>query len=158
MFAKTLIDGHDVVEFDNFSNSNLKNIHNIKSKISKLFHFVENTILNERAMDDIFNEFNFDAFLHFAVLKSVTKSFARKDHYFKKNVHGSNILIALVKKYYVNKFIFPSSANVYGTANRSPVEVTDNLNPESSYGKTKQQFRMIYFQISNLSIKRNIVF
>ena len=140
MLVKTLIDGHDVVVVDNLSNSNLKNIHNIQSKISKPFHFIEDTILNEGAMDEIFKEFNFDAVLHFAGLKSITESFAKKEHYFENNVQGSNILRVLAKKYNVNKFIFSSSANVYGTVNRSPIKETDNLNPESPYGKTKQHF------------------
>lgn len=140
MLVKTLIDGHDVVVVDNLSNSNLKNIHNIQSKISKPFHFIEDTILNEDAMDEIFKEFNFDAVLHFAGLKSITESFARKEHYFENNVQGSNILRVLARKYNVNKFIFSSSANVYGTVNRSPIKETDNLNPESPYGKTKQHF------------------
>ncbi|EDZ64072.1 UDP-glucose 4-epimerase [beta proteobacterium KB13] len=140
MLVKTLIHGHDVVVVDNLSNSNLKNIHNIQSKISKPFHFIEDTILNDGAMDEIFNEFNFDAVLHFAGLKSITESFAKKEHYFENNVQGSNILRVLAKKYNVNKFIFSSSANVYGTVNRSPIKETDNLNPESPYGKTKQHF------------------
>jgi UDP-glucose 4-epimerase len=76
--------------------------------------------------------------IHTAALKAVAKSFEKSDEYFEINFHATSRMLETLKKYNIRKFIFSSTAAVYGSPkNSNPIKEDDPKNPISPYGASK---------------------
>jgi len=76
--------------------------------------------------------------IHAAALKAVGESIKKSDEYFDVNFHATSKMLELVKKHNIHKFIFSSSAAVYGSPTHSnPIKEDDSKNPISPYGASK---------------------
>lgn len=80
----------------------------------------------------------FQCVIHFAALKAVGESCEKPLEYYKTNVTGTLNLLEVMREYNVKNFIYSSSATVYGTPEKLPLDESmktgDCTNP---YGKTK---------------------
>lgn len=137
----TFLENHfDVIIVDNFSNSSQKiipRIRNLNSTSSKLFVY-DNDILNINSLSDIFEHHpHISCILHLAGLKSVNESVSNPLKYYSNNVTGLLNILSMVKKYNISKFIFSSSATVYGNPSSLPLTEKSSLRPINPYGKTK---------------------
>ena len=83
----------DFVIVDNLSNSDLRNINELKFFFQKDIKFIHADIRDEIKMHSIFDQFNIDSVIHFASLKSVNESIRQEKLYYENNVIGSKILI-----------------------------------------------------------------
>ena len=108
-----------------------------KKKLFKGSKFYNLDLSNLKKLDKIFKDNNFDLVYHLAGLSNVTESNTKKKIYKKNNIKSTKNLIELIKKYKVKKFIFSSSASVYGIQKKFPIKENALLNPISYYGKTK---------------------
>lgn len=77
------------------------------------------------------------AVVHLAGLKSVAESFERPERYFDVNVGGTVSLIGAMAETNVARIVFSSSAAVYGSPTKVPVDETSPLRPENPYGESK---------------------
>lgn len=77
-----------------------------------------------------FENYNIDYIIHLAALKSVPESFINPIDYNMTNINGTCNLLRYAKKYNVKKFVFASSAAVYGDS-------YPETQPLSPYGLTK---------------------
>jgi UDP-glucose 4-epimerase len=77
------------------------------------------------------------ALIHFAARKSVGESVADPGRYFDENVGGTASLLRTVSAAGVRHVVFSSSAAVYGTPERVPIDEDHPLRPESPYGESK---------------------
>lgn len=77
------------------------------------------------------------AVVHLAGLKSVTESFERPERYFDVNVGGTVSLIAAMVETEVDRIVFSSSAAVYGSPAKVPVDEASPIQPENPYGESK---------------------
>ena len=76
--------------------------------------------------------------IHTAALKSVGESIEKPDEYFEVNFHATKKLLEIVSASGVRRFIFSSTAAVYGSPNlANPVKEDDLKNPISPYGSSK---------------------
>jgi len=76
--------------------------------------------------------------IHTAALKAVGESMEKSDEYFEVNHGATAILLELLTKHDINKFIFSSTAAVYGSPDHSiPIKEDDPKNPISPYGASK---------------------
>jgi len=76
--------------------------------------------------------------IHTAALKAVGESMEKPDEYFEVNFHATSKMLELLKKHNIQKFIFSSTAAVYGSPEHSnPIKEDDPKNPISSYGASK---------------------
>src|SRR6478735_5289036 len=82
-------------------------------------------------------EHNVEAIIHFAASIVVPDSVADPLGYYKNNTVNSRALLECAVKGGVKHFIFSSTAAVYGTPVRLPVDEDAPLNPESPYGTSK---------------------
>ena len=89
------------------------------------------------SMDKIFEEKNFDAVIHFAANIEVDESVRNPLKYYSNNTVNAIGLIELCIKHGVNKFIFSSTAAVYGDPEHIPVKEDDFKVPLSPYGMSK---------------------
>jgi len=78
-----------------------------------------------------------DAIVHFAAYKAAGESMSNPAKYFDNNVHGSLCLLEAARKAGVRRFVFSSTAAVYGTPQSLPVGEDAPLHPENPYGESK---------------------
>ncbi len=140
--------GHDVVAVDNFSNSNIESIHRVEKITGKQISFYEADVRNKDALRAIFKEEKIDAVIHFAGLKAVGESCAKPILYYDNNLCSTLALIEVMEEYDVKKIVFSSSATVYGTPERLPLDEDCKLSTTNPYGSTKlmieDMFRDLY--------------
>jgi UDP-glucose 4-epimerase len=91
------------------------------------------------AMWDIADNYDIEAIIHFAALKSVPESMEKPLTYYKNNIDSTLNVIEFAKAYKINKIIFSSSCSVYGNVDEMPItEDTPFNKAESVYAETKQ--------------------
>lgn len=130
-----------IIIIDNLENSDIA-VLSILKEFSKLNNseiiFYETDIRELSDLEAIFKTFAITDIMHFAALKSPYYSNLNKEMYYKVNVEGTKNIIFLAEKYGINRFIYSSSATVYGDNNGKLSEnakVGDNI--MSYYGITK---------------------
>ena len=136
--------GKDLVIIDDFSNSNEKALDSIKNITGKDFKFYKIDYKDRKKLETVFEENKIDAVINFAGFKAVGESVAKPLEYYINNVSGALVLLDTMRKYNCKKFIFSSSATVYGEPERIPLtedcRVGGTTNP---YGTTKLYIEQI---------------
>ena len=129
--------GHDVVIADNFINSKpevLGRIHQITG-IKPLFYNID--VTDEKMLSKLFDEQRIDGIIHFAGLKAVGESVSKPLDYYYNNILSTIALSRMSLRHGVNKFVFSSSATVYGEQ-PSPLREDMELKPATNpYAETK---------------------
>ena len=127
--------GHSVVVADNYSNSCPEAIRRVEEITGKSVKLYEADVCDSEATDRIFSENRIDAVIHFAGLKAVGESVAKPVMYYRNNIDSTLTLLECMKKHGVKRFIFSSSATVYGTPKEVPlVETMPTGSPTNPYG------------------------
>lgn len=129
--------GYEVVAVDNFSNSSYQAIENVEKITRKKVKFYEGDVCDKALLDKIFSENKIDAVIHFAGLKAVGESVAKPILYYENNIMSTLALLEIMTKYDVKKLVFSSSATVYGTPERLPLDEECRLSTTNPYGATK---------------------
>lgn len=80
---------------------------------------------------------HFDAVMHFAALASVGESVQAPLTYYRNNVANTLNLLEAMKSARVSRFIFSSSAAIFGTPERIPIDEDHPARPINPYGRTK---------------------
>ncbi len=136
--VELLKEGKEVVIIDNFSNSNPQTLEKIKEITNKDFKFYEIDYLNKEKLKKVFEENKIDAVINFAGYKAVGESVKEPIKYYINNISGALVLLETMKEFGVKKFVFSSSATVYGNPEKVPLtedsKVGGTTNP---YGTTK---------------------
>lgn len=136
--------GYDVVVVDNLYNASEKSIERVKEITGKDLTFYQADILDEEALDKIFDNEKVDGVIHFAGLKAVGESVAKPLEYYKNNITGTLILCEAMRKHNVKNIIFSSSATVYGDPAFIPItEECPKGTPTNPYGWTKSMIEQI---------------
>ena len=92
---------------------------------------------DEIALELAFAQHNFDAVLHFAASISVPESVTNPLNYYANNTRNTFNLLRCCQKFGVNKFVFSSTAAVYGEPKENPVSESCPTNPINPYGYSK---------------------
>ena len=136
--VELLNSGKEIVIIDNFSNSKAKVLENIKKITGKDFKFYEMDYRDKEKLDQVFSENNIEAVLNFAGYKAVGESVQKPIEYYDNNINGALALLEVMKKHNVKKFIFSSSATVYGEPETIPItESCKTGGTTNPYGTTK---------------------
>ena len=130
--------GKEVVIIDDFSNSKPEVLDKIKKITGKDFKFYEMDYKNKEQLEKVFEENNIEAVMNFAGYKAVGESVQKPIDYYMNNITGCLVVLDVMKKYNVKKFIFSSSATVYGEPERIPLtEDCKTGGTTNPYGTTK---------------------
>ena len=130
--------GHEVVVFDNLSNSSEESLARVQALTGKSLKFIQGDIRNTQQLDQAFASNQIDAVIHFAGLKAVGESQQIPLIYFDNNIAGSVQLVQAMERANVFNLVFSSSATVYDEANISPLnESMPTGMPTNNYGYTK---------------------
>lgn len=134
--ATLLERGHDVVVLDNLERGHAR-------AVSEHAELVTCDLRDERATATAVSRANADAVLHFAALHLVPESVERPDAYYRTNVTGGINLLDAVHKSGIGKFVFSSTAAVYGVPGHLPITETSPTRPINPYGRSKLMVEQI---------------
>lgn len=121
--------GYEVVVFDNLSTGRREFIGDADLVVGDLEN--KNDVLN------LFRTREFSAVLHFASLIQVGESYVHPRKYYTQNLSSSLNLLEAMLESGVKRFIFSSSAAVYGIPRKIPIPEDHPLDPFNPYGQTK---------------------
>lgn len=130
-----LNDGYQVIVYDNLSNSSKEALQRVKKITSKPLTFIEGDIRDEEKLTRALK--GSDAVIHFAGLKSVGESAERPLAYYDNNIQGILCLLRAMISNDIKKFVFSSSATVYGDPDFLPLTEEHPLRTTNPYGQTK---------------------
>jgi|TARA_B100000700_G_scaffold42104_1_gene43086 UDP-glucose 4-epimerase len=128
---------HNVIVVDNLVNSKYKVIRRVERITGRKVIFYECDIRNESSLSSIFSAHQIDAVIHFAGLKAVGESVMEPLMYYDNNVHGTCILLEVMKKHNVKNLVFSSSATVYGDPSSVPIDEDFPVKATNPYGRSK---------------------
>ena len=128
---------HEVVIVDNLINSKREVLQKISDITDRHIDFFEMDCTDEKLMESVFQKYKFDGLIHFAGLKAVGESVKIPLTYYYNNVLSTIVLSKLAIKYDVNRFVFSSSATVYGNQEVPYKEDMLLLTTTNPYGETK---------------------
>ena len=129
--------GENIVVLDNFCNSSRPALERVQAICKRSLAIVEGDVRDEAAIERTIVDFGCSAVMHFAGLKSVQDSVAAPLDYYDNNVVGTCRLLRAMQSKGVRKFIFSSSATVYGSPQFLPYTEHHPLNAVNPYGRTK---------------------
>ncbi len=149
--------GKEIVIIDNFSNSKPEVLDKIKKITGKDFKFYEMDYSNKEELNKVFTENKIDAVLNFAGYKAVGESVKKPIEYYMNNISGALVLLDVMRAHNCKKFIFSSSATVYGDPATVPItEEFPTGGTTNPYGTTKLFIEQILKDIYNSDNSWNI--
>ena len=155
--VELLNEGREVIIIDNFSNSKPDVLEKIKQITGKEVKFYNIDYLNREEVEKVFEENEIESVINFAGYKAVGESVKEPLKYYHNNVSGAIILLETMQKYNVKKFIFSSSATVYGAqGNGKCVETMKRGETTNPYGTTKSMIEKILEDLYNADNEWNI--
>jgi UDP-glucose 4-epimerase len=126
------------------------------------FKFVEADLSSWDQIEEIFKAENFDAIIHFAASIIVPESVENPLKYYLNNTTNTTNLVKLATKYNIKKFIFSSTAAVYGEPSIDKVAtgVKEDFptNPINPYGQSKLFSEKIIQDTAKISELKYVIF
>ena len=141
--------GYEVVLLDNLCNSGVQVLQQIKRITGVEPVFVEADLRQRQSLQRVFEQFDFDAVIHFAGLKAAGESKQLPLEYFHNNVAGTLELLQLMQQYQVKRLVFSSSATVYGDHAHLPLTEDSDTRPVNPYGHSKLMIEHILQQMAS---------
>ncbi len=143
--------GHEVIIVDNLANSKAEAVERIAEITKKEPLFYQADATDEKAMDLIFSTHKLDGVIHFAGLKAVGESVKVPLAYYRNNLLSTMVIVDNCLKHGVNRFVFSSSATVYGD-NEVPFLETMDLGVRTNpYGETKAMCERILTDVAQVN-------
>ena len=134
--AELLRQGHSVTIVDDLSTG-------FREAVPSGAAFFSADIGNESAMQSLLSNIRFDAVFHFAAKALIPESVSNPGIFFQHNVASGIRMLEVLRAAGIRNFVFSSSAAVYGTPERVPIDEDDPKRPVNSYGETKLMFERI---------------
>ncbi|MCC2667162.1 MAG: galE 2 [Gammaproteobacteria bacterium] len=100
-------------------------------------------IADTQLLDNIFSQHTIFAVIHFASFIQVGESVKNPAKYYCNNVAATLNLLNAMLKWQVNKFIFSSSAAVYGEPLYTPIDELHPIAPVNPYGHSKRMVEQV---------------
>jgi UDP-glucose 4-epimerase len=132
--------GKSVVIYDSLYQGLESRIVYLRAKHNAPIPFIKADIRDYNELENVTRTHNIDGIVHTAALKAVGESMEKSDEYFQVNLEATTELIAIAKRNNVKKFIFSSTAAVYGSPDSmDPCKEDGPKAPISPYGESKYQ-------------------
>lgn len=141
--VELLANGYEIVIADNLSNSKEAVVGRIEKISGKKVIFRKVDVCDYDALSEVFRENDIDAVIHFAGLKAVGESVQKPLEYYTNNIYGTLVLLKVMRENNCKKFVFSSSATVYGMNNKAPYTEDMPTSATNPYGYTKVMIEQI---------------
>jgi UDP-glucose 4-epimerase len=122
--------GHSVTVFDNLSKGKREAVH-VRARL------VVGDIGDRAALERLFISANVDAVMNFAASIEAGESMKVPEQFFRNNTANALTLLETMLAHGVNKFVFSSTAALFGEPERTPIQEDDRLKPTNAYGESK---------------------
>jgi len=146
MVRKLIGAGHAPVVFDNMSTGHTWAVDEaFKGAEEKGLTpiLVKGDVLSTSDLESLFATHPVDAVMHFSARSLVSESIAKPELYYHDILVGSLNLLAAANRAKVDRFIFSSTAAVYGTPDQMPIEESCPTRPITPYGHATRMVEMI---------------
>jgi UDP-glucose 4-epimerase len=121
--------GYNVIVYDNLSTG--------YKDLVTVDHFIRGNLADKNKLEQVFSNYDIDAVMHFAAFIEVGESVNNPAKYYRNNVINVINLLDVMLEYNVKKFIFSSTAAVYGEPEEIPIKENQQKKPINPYGKSK---------------------
>ena len=135
--------GVDVLLADNFDNASPKVLSRIEEITGKAVKCVRADMCDKSAVEKIFAENEITGVVHFAGYKAVGESCREPLKYYRNNLDSALTVLEVMKKHGCTRFVFSSSATVYGDQPAPLTESTHTGDCSNPYGWTKYMIEQI---------------
>ena len=136
--------GYEPIIIDNLSNSKIEVLDKLEEITGKRVKFYQNDVCDMEALNKMFDENDIEAVMHFAGYKAVGESVKFPLMYYMNNLDSTMNLLKVMGDHNCKKFVFSSSATVYGDPEELPIteecKVGGTTNP---YGDSKYMIEMM---------------
>jgi len=122
--------GHQVVVFDNLSRGH-------RQAVPKNAELVVGDLTDRASLDQLLRSRQIDAVMHFAALIEAGESMKAPEEFFRNNAANALTLIEAMLAAQVKRFVFSSTAALFGNPERTPIEEDDPVRPTNAYGESK---------------------
>ena len=129
MTAMLAAEGHEPVVFDNLSKGHISAIAETE--------FVRGDLADYELLVHTLGEYNIQAVMHFAAFIEVGESVEEPLRYYRNNLSCTQNLLSAMEAAGVRKFVFSSTAAVYGIPKDVPIVEDAPTEPINPYGQTK---------------------
>ena len=129
MTAMLAAKGHEPIVFDNLSKGH-------KSAIRQA-EFAEGNLADYELLVETLRKYKIEAVMHFAAFIEVGESVQTPLKYYQNNLSNTQNLLSAMEVVGVEKFVFSSTAAVYGMPNKVPITEDLQAQPINPYGETK---------------------
>lgn len=129
--------GHEVVLYDNLSNSSHCVLENLDLIVGRHIPFVKGDVRDTELLASTLASHSIDAVIHFAGFKSVGESVEKPVDYYSNNVQGTISLLQAMQSTRVKTLVFSSSATVYGAPQYLPLNESHPTSATNPYGRSK---------------------
>ena len=122
--------GHRVVVFDNLSRGH-------RQAVPRNAELIKGELADRTLLDQLFRSRSIDAVLHLAALIEAGESMKAPETFFRNNSANALTLLEAMLGAGIKRFVFSSTAALYGNPERTPIEEEDRLQPTNAYGESK---------------------
>lgn len=156
--VELLAAGYEVVCVDNLYNASRTAVSRVEEISGKRVRFYQADVLDEAALDRIFEDEKPDAVIMFAGYKAVGESVAKPLEYYYNNLAGCLKLCHVMRRHGCKNIIFSSSATVYGNPAEIPItESCPKGEITNPYGQTKGMLEQILSDVQRSDPEWNVV-
>ncbi len=150
--------GYDVVVIDNLSNASEESLKRVEQITGTPVKFYQADIADEAVMNQILEENDIFAVIHFAGLKAVGESVQKPLEYYTNNISGTLSMCKVLREHHVKNIIFSSSATVYGEPEIIPItEECPKGQCTNPYGWTKSMLEQILTDMQYADPEWNVI-
>ena len=122
--------GHQVVVFDNLSRGH-------RQAVPKNAELVVGDLADRACLDQLLRSRAIDAVMHFAALIEAGESMKAPEEFFRNNTANALTLLETMLAVRAKRFVFSSTAALFGNPERTPIEEDDPVHPTNAYGESK---------------------
>jgi UDP-glucose 4-epimerase len=122
--------GNQVIVFDNLSRGH-------RQAVPKNAELIVADLADRDRLEQVFGTCAIDAVMHFAGLIEAGESMKAPEKFFRNNTCNALTLLEVMLAAGVKRFVFSSTAALFGNPDRTPIEEDDPLRPANAYGESK---------------------
>ncbi|MCS7258999.1 MAG: UDP-glucose 4-epimerase GalE [candidate division WOR-3 bacterium] len=141
---------YPVIVIDNLSSGSVK-------ALPRGVHFFYGNIGDKNLLYKIFRKYPIRCVIHFAALIRIEESVKNPQKYFDNNFRDALILLETAAKYKCPKFIYSSTAAVYGIPNSVPITENAPLAPINPYGQAKKLFELVLLEYTKSKLISGVI-
>ncbi|MCE5342111.1 MAG: UDP-glucose 4-epimerase GalE, partial [Eubacteriales bacterium] len=148
-YVKLVEAGYEAIIVDDFSNSAVEVIRRLETITGKPVCYYQLDACDIAALEKVFCAHSIDAVIHFAGFKAVGESVGKPLEYYRNNLDSTLTLCEVMRRHRVSRFVFSSSATVYGTVETMPLtEDMPTGGCTNPYGWTKYMIERILTDVA----------